>query len=54
VARPYHWSRAFCASSRSSIDVNEKLIVEVLTPYQGRTRGDEVKQGQALFTVHDR
>jgi hypothetical protein len=38
-------------ASGSSIDVNEKLIVEVLTPYQGKTRGDEVKQGQALFTI---
>jgi hypothetical protein len=26
----------------------------VLTLYQGKTRGDEVKQGQAQFKVHDR
>jgi hypothetical protein len=32
-------------ASGSSIDVNEKLIVEVLTPYQGKIRG------QALFTI---
>jgi membrane fusion protein, heavy metal efflux system len=40
-----------------SIDFNENLNVQVFTPYQGRVLqtfadlGDEVKQGQTLFTI---
>jgi hypothetical protein len=36
----------------SSIDFNEKLIVEVLTPYQGKDHSSmRFKQGQPLFTI---
>jgi len=40
-----------------SIDFNEELTVQVFTPYQGKIMdlfakvGDEVKQGQTLFTI---
>jgi cobalt-zinc-cadmium efflux system membrane fusion protein len=40
-----------------SIDFNEDMTVQVFTPYQGKivalfaTVGDEVKQGQTLFTI---
>jgi membrane fusion protein, heavy metal efflux system len=40
-----------------SIDFNEELTVQVFTPYQGKIMdvfakvGDEVKQGQILFTI---
>jgi cobalt-zinc-cadmium efflux system membrane fusion protein len=44
-------------SAVGSIDFNEELLPQVFTPYQGRIVdlyakvGDEVKKGQALFTI---
>jgi len=44
-------------SAVGNIDFNEDRTVQVFTPYQGRiidlyaTLGDEVKQGQVLFTI---
>jgi membrane fusion protein, heavy metal efflux system len=44
-------------SAVGSIDFNEELLTQVFTPYQGRIVelfakvGDEVKKGQALFTI---
>lgn len=44
-------------SAVGSIDFNEDRTLQVFTPYQGRiidlyaTLGDEVKQGQVLFTI---
>src|SRR6266849_10365978 len=44
-------------SAVGSIDFNEEMLTQVFTPYQGRIVelfakvGDEVKKGQALFTI---
>jgi cobalt-zinc-cadmium efflux system membrane fusion protein len=44
-------------SAVGSIDFNEEMLTQVFTPYQGRIAelyakvGDEVKKGQALFTI---
>jgi membrane fusion protein, heavy metal efflux system len=44
-------------SAVGSIDFNEEMLTQVFTPYQGRLVelfakiGDEVKKGQALFTI---